>query len=343
MKTMKAAVVRGRWDIGMEEVERPSVGATDILVRVRACGICGSDLHFYAQGACPEVGIPGGSGRIVGHEYVGDVAEVGAKVRDVKEGDRIVTIGAFGAMAEYIKLGSDCAAIQHGLLFKVPPEISDEEAATIEPLCVSLCGVEMAAPVAGETAVVMGVGPVGLGVVECLKATTDLRVIAVGSRSETRLAAAKRLGADSAMKASEVDPYEEVVRLTGSVPVWGTSRPAADVGLVFECAGHAAGQRGPSAFQQGMWMLRQRGRMIVIAAFQEPLTLDLMPIVQKELKLLGSMFTSQALVERAIELVRSKKVNRHIMVSHRFPLEKVHEAFVVQADTKNSLKVIVTP
>ena len=339
---MKAVVVHSPGDLSVREVEIPHVGAEDVLVKVRLCGICGSDLQFYKLGVHPEVGIPADSGLIVGHEYVGDVVQVGANVKGLDVGDRIITIGAFGAMAEYVRLGPETPAIAAGLVFKMPPEISDEEAATIEPLCVSLVGMEMSEPAAGETVVVLGAGPIGLGLVQCLKALTDTRVIAV-ERSEKRLAAAEQAGADAVIRADEVDPYEKVLELTGSSPVWGFDKPAAGVDIVFDCAGHPAGRPGPTACQQGMWMLRFGGRLILVAAYEAPVELDLLPIIVKQLKVSGSLLTSPELVKRAIELVRTKKVDRKAVVSHVYPIEKAKEAFEMQMNTAESLKVLIRP
>jgi len=340
---MKAVVVHSPGHLSVQEVEIPKVGAEDILVRVRLCGICGSDLQFYKLGVHPEVGIPADSGLIVGHEYVGDVIEVGSKVDGLKVGDRIITVGAFGAMAQYVRLGPETPAIAAGLVFKMPPEISDEEAATIEPLCVSLAGMEVSEPTKGETVVVMGAGPIGLGLVQCLKALTNTRVIVVGRQSAKRLDAAEQVGADVVIRAGEVDPYEKVLELTGSTPVWGFDKPAAGVDIVYDCAGHSANRQGPSACQQGLWMLGLGGRLILVAVFEGRVELDLMPIIVKQAKVLGSLLTPPELVERAIELVRTKKVDRKAVVSHVFPLDRAREAFETQMNTGESLKVLIKP
>lgn len=341
---MKAVVIHAPLDLSVEDVEEPKIGAADVLVKVRACGICGSDLQYYKSGAHPEVGIPVASGRVPGHEYVGDVVQVGQEARGLQVGDRIMTVGAFGAMAEYIRLAPDTPAIAHGLVFKMPPEVSDEEGSTIEPLCVSLAGMEMSTPASGETVVVMGLGPIGLGLVQCLKALTDARVIAIGRQSEKRLALAEQLGADVVIKASEVDPYQKVLELTGSTDTFGLDKPAAGVDIVYDCAGHPANRPGPPACQQGLWMLRPfSGRLVLIAAFEGTVELDLMPVIQKEVRVSGSLTTPPALVERAIELVRAKKVDRKPLISHEFPLDKAQEAFETQMNTRESVKVVIRP
>ncbi|MCX5999428.1 MAG: alcohol dehydrogenase catalytic domain-containing protein [Chloroflexi bacterium] len=348
MKTMKmkAAVWHKPMDLSVEEVEKPTVGDGDVLVKVRACGICGSDLQLYKEGAHPEIGIPVASGLVPGHEYVGDVVEMGSKVKmpGLKVGDRILTVGAFGAMAEYIRLTAESLPLLLGLVFKVPAEVSDEEAATVEPLIPSLAGMVRGKPAAGETVVVMGCGPVGLGLVQCLKALTSTRVIATAWSSKKRLALARQFGADVTIMASEEDPYEKVLAVAGAVPAWGVEKQPAAVDIVYDCAGHPAKSPRTPAIQQGLWMLRPNtGRLVEISGFEGTVELDLMPVVQKTLNIYGSMDATPDLMKWCIELIRTKKVDRKAMISHVFPLDKAKEAFEIGLNDKGAVKVMIKP
>ena len=126
---MKAPVHYGPRDIKVIDVETPKPQAGEVIIRVRACGICGSDLHEYKLGLYPGLGIPVGTGRIMGHEFSGEVAELGEGVEGLKIGDRVVTVSN-GANAEYVKI----AAMVRPLILPIPSSLSFEEAATTEPL-----------------------------------------------------------------------------------------------------------------------------------------------------------------------------------------------------------------
>ena len=138
---MKAALIYGPRDIRVEEVETPKPGPGEVIIRVKACGICGSDLHEYKLCIYPELGIPAGVGRIMGHEFSGEIAELGEGVQGLKRGDRVVSV-SYGGNAEYIKI----PAMVRPLILPIPDTLSFEEAATNEPLATSLHGVNLAAP-----------------------------------------------------------------------------------------------------------------------------------------------------------------------------------------------------
>jgi threonine dehydrogenase-like Zn-dependent dehydrogenase len=346
-REVKAAVVYAHREIGVEEIETPRIqGESDILVKVSLCGICGGDIHYYKVGAHPEIGYAVDKGRVLGHQWVGKVAEVGSKVQNVKVGDRITCLGSFGAMAEYIKLTPETPGVLGGMVSKVPPEVSDEEAACLEQLFVGLTAMANSYPypASGETVVVMGVGPIGLGLVQDLKALTDTKVIAIGRQSQKRLNAAKQLGADVVIRASDVDPYEKVLELTGSIPWWDYEKPAAGVDIVYDCAGHPANSPRPAACEQGLCMLRPlSGRLVLVAGFEGTVELDLMPIIYKQLKVLGSIQAPPELINQSLDLMRTKKVNAKALISHIFPLGRVKEAFETQMNTADSLLVLIKP
>src|SRR5215510_12245026 len=133
--SMKAAVYYGPRDMRVEDIDRPGLAADEILVRVRACGICGSDLHMYRLGMFEALGRPVANGRVMGHELSGDVVEVGAQVRDFRIGDRITGVG-LGGFAEYVAV-----PINERSPYQLPSNLSFAEGATLEPLATSLHGV----------------------------------------------------------------------------------------------------------------------------------------------------------------------------------------------------------
>jgi threonine dehydrogenase-like Zn-dependent dehydrogenase len=339
---MKAAVFYGPLDVKTEEVEKPGINDNEILVNVKACGICGSDLHMYkldlfTDMLCRRLE----KGGIPGHEFSGDVVEVGSQVQGIEIGDRVASF-SFGGMAEYIPV----PVFQGFNVFKLPPEVSYEEAATLEPLANSLHATLKANPAKGENAVIFGAGIIGLGVVQCLKTLeVGLNKIVVVDVSDYRLEVAKRLGADEIINASAVDPYEKVIELVGSAPLMfrpTESAPAVDI--IYDCVGYIKERPEPPVIQQALNMVRDfTGRIVVHGIFEESVSLDLFPMVAKQVDVLGSYGFIPSEVEQALELIRSKKVDRQGLISHEFSLDQAKEGFEAQCNIEESIKVLIKP
>lgn len=335
---MKAAVFYGPRDIRTEEVKTPKLETGDVLVKVRACGICGSDLHTYRLGQFPDLGLPIESGgRIMGHEYSGEVVEINGQVEGLKVGDRITTAGA-GANAEYLRL----SAARLGTIVQVPPEVSYEEAATNEPLATSLHAVNLARPADQETIVIMGAGIIGLGVLQVLKTLSSARVAAV-DLSDKRLAMAQKLGADIIINAAREDPYRKMLEITGESGLSFMEVPAGRVDTVFDCAGCTAEFEGTPALQQALSMVRENGKVILVAVFEKPLQIDHNLIMRKGTSLLGSWAWTPEEFAQAMELMRSAKVDRKPLITHEFPLDRAREAYETQLKTEEAIKVLIKP
>ncbi|MFW9874284.1 MAG: zinc-binding dehydrogenase, partial [Candidatus Thorarchaeota archaeon] len=190
---MKVAVFYGPRDIRTEEVEKPEIQDNEILINVKACGICGSDLHMYKLNLyTPLLVRPLKKGGIPGHEYCGIVEKVGSNVSGIKEGDKVVAFSRGGGMAEYVPV----PVFEGFNVHQIPPEISYEEAATLEPLSNSYHAMMKGNPSKGDNAVIFGAGLIGLGIIQCLKALDiDINKIIVIDLSDHRLNTAKELGA----------------------------------------------------------------------------------------------------------------------------------------------------
>lgn len=336
---MKAAVFHGARDIRVEDVPDPELEPDGIIIKVEACGICGSDLHPYKIG--------GREGMIFGHEFSGEVAEVGASVAEIKAGDRVTGVGYRpcrqcyfcqqglfyrctsmalagyalpGAMAEYIAI----PFAQLGrTIFRVPDSLSHEEAATVEPLSVAFYSVRRAQPQAEETAVVLGAGVIGLYAIQVLKAMGVSKVIVSGRRA-ARLKAAKESGADLVIDAATEDPVPKVKEATS-----GTG-----VDIAVECAGV------PATFEQAIQMVHGRGRVLLVGIYEQPINWNPSSLVNKNVSLIGCLGGS---FPRAIELLESGKANAKPLLSHQFPLDKVKEAFETQIEAQDAVKVLVKP
>ncbi len=343
---MKAAVIKGPEEIRIENVDKPTIKKNDILMKVAAVGICGSDMQFYQKG--PD-SIPKGR-TIIGHEWSGDVVEVGPEVKDVKVGSRVVGTGFSycgtcekctqgvwwecpeqglpgygmdGAMAEYVVLPNP---ILGALVFEMPENMSYEQAAVIEPMAIAGWAVEEAHIKPDQTVVVLGAGPIGLGALQFAK--VDGAKVIVSEPSVKRAELAKKLGADLIINPKTTDPIEAVREFTSGI--W------ADV--VIECSGV------PAVFYQGLDMLKRDGQLKQIANFSGGLQLSPEMMHHKIMKKnLTIQWTGGLVWRKAFELVSSGKVKTKELVSHVYPLDEVKQAFEMVRNTEESVKVLLKP
>lgn len=330
---MKAAVYYGPRDIRIEDVPRPVPGPNEVLVEIKACGICGSDLHTYRYGIFEDLGmeLAGRDGRLMGHEFAGVVAELGPGVTSLKVDDRIGGIGR-GAYSEYALV-----EVAPRSVHPLPDSVSFVEAATFEPFATSLHGVGLAAPQTGETVVVLGAGIIGLGAVQAIRATTSgVRVIVVDG-SAPRLEMARQQGADEVIDFTQGNPVDQVLALVGEQEIPRLGYRGGNVDAVIDCAGAV------NSSQQGLQMLKQEdGRLVLVALFEHDGPLDRNIIVRKHVRLLGSWAWTTADIQLAAELVRSGNVDRKPLVSHQFSLDQAAEAFAFQ-EQGQAIKVVITP
>jgi 2-desacetyl-2-hydroxyethyl bacteriochlorophyllide A dehydrogenase len=337
---MRAAVFHTPQDFRVEEVPYPKIEAGGVIVKVKACGICGSDLHFYNMGRR--------DGAILGHEFGGDVAEVGSGVRGVKKGDRVVAMsgrgcgecywcqkGEFircsklqllsygfpGAFAEYVlvpnfKIGSYAA--------KLPDKISYEEGATAEPLSVALYAVEQMQPKEDDVVAVIGMGIIGIFIVQILK-SMGIKQIFVSGRRAKRLQLAEAAGAKIIIDASKDDPVAAFKQAFSK---------GADI--VFECAGTAA------AYEQAVQMVHRGGKIDMVGLYEKPLA-NWNPgsLITGDLSLIGCGL--QWMLQGAIDLFESGKADGKPLITHEFPLERIKEAFETQIHDQNAIKVLIKP
>ena len=220
----------------------------------------------------------------------------------------------------------------------LPGSISFEEGAMMEPFATSNHGVGLAQPQQGETVVVLGVGIIGLGCIQAIRATTDCRIIAVDA-SEKRLDMAHQLGATDTVNLKETDPLEAVIELTGGAkPVENFGVRGANADVVIDCAGAKASPN------QGLLMLKQLyGRMVFVALFEGRPELDFNQVVRKHVTILGSWGWTGDDYREAIALVESGRVDRKPLISHTFPLDEAPEAFAMQDKPDAAIKVLLKP
>lgn len=334
---MKAAVFYGARDIRVEEVEKPNLEDGDVLLRVKACGICGSDLHPYKLGDFPTVAAPAGDGRIMGHEFSGEITEIAGEVEGLKVGDHVVTVGA-GGNAEYIRI----PAMMRQAIISLPSEVSFEEAATNEPLATSLHAVKLAEPTDDETIVVMGAGIIGLGIIQVLKTRSPAKIVAV-DLSEKRLAMAQEMGANVLINATREDPYQKMLEITGSRNILYMDEALGGVDTVFDCAGATTNLTGAPPMWQGLLMLRENGKLVLVAIYEKPVEINYNIVVRKGIKVFGSWGWQFEEFIQSLELMRSGKVDRRPLITHEFPLDKAKEAYETQLKADEAIKVLIKP
>lgn len=338
---MKAAVFYGPGDIRVEDVSEPQVEPDGILIQVKACGICGSDLHIYKLGGQVEPGL------VMGHEFSGDVIEVGANVADIKKGDRVIAtgwkpcgeckwcqsgqpllctqikiigIGFPGAFAERVSVPLAGVNVN---VFPLADEMSYEIGATVEPLSVAVYAATTAEPASENTVVVLGAGAIGQCVLQVFKAMGVGKVI-VSETSKMRLELAKAMGADVVINAAEEDPVERVRE--------ATSEMGADI--VVECAGV------PATFHQAIEMVARRGKIMLVGVYEEPIQWEPLYLIGKNIRMIGCLGGGFL---QAIDFLQTGIINTRPIVTHEFPLDKAHEAFKTQLKTEEAVKVLIKP
>ena len=230
---MKAAVFHGPNDTRVEDVEKPKLFKTGIIVRVKACGICDSDLHFYKLG-----GKRMHPGTIMGHEFCGDVVEVVDEVKDIKAGDRVAAIsiqpcfkcamckaglhelcpalgsGGIDIPGAYAEYTSVPLAVLNKTVFRLAGSTTYERDALIEPFGVGYLATVRANPRPADTIAIFGAGIIGLSCIVALKARGVSRII-VSETSRLRLQTAGNLGADILINAAEEDVAARIAEVTG--------------------------------------------------------------------------------------------------------------------------------
>lgn len=345
---MKAAVLEGIDQLVVKEVPDYIVGPGEVLVRVRTCAVCGSDLRIMHSGN-PRVKYP----QIVGHEIAGEVVEVGAGVERFGVGDR-VAVGADvpcgkchwcqngmgtncainyavgyqfpGGFAEYILLNE--LTVNQQVVNLIPDTLSFDEASLAEPLACAINGLEMSQLGVGDALCIIGAGPIGCMMIELGRHMGATNIIVI-QRSQKRLDMAKKYGADHYFLSDDPDIEEKVKGVTkGEGP---------DV-IMITCA-------SPDAQEQSLLLARHRARINFfggLSSTARKLNISSNLIHYKELTVLGSHGSLPRHHKKAIQIIDKGMVHAAQYITHRFPLEQIHEAFHA-AESREGLKVVVNP
>ena len=278
---MKAAVIRGTQKIVVEDIPTPEPGPNQVLVKIKYSALCGSDVHRFQYGMAND-------GSVLGHEYIGEVVQTGSDVMLLKEGDRVISGGGeppagmvsalfsgerysartvgleatrIGGFAEYV-------AMDEWRPLLIPDDVSDELAVLAEPASIAVHAVRTSAFKIGDQAVVLGAGPIGLLVMQVLKAAGAAAVY-VSEPASARAESARVLGADLVLNPMEEDVVERILELSG-----GQGMPVA-----FDAAAARA------TFQQGMEMIRREGQLLVVSMAWEDVDLRTVDWIGREVEM----------------------------------------------------------
>lgn len=329
---MKAAAFMGKRDIRIVDISNPSAGEDGVVIRVRACGICGSDVHVFNSDLLTEDSTKVIDGyRIIGHEFTGEIVEAGPRVKGFQVGDRVASVHNKGGMAEYVHIPGD----RLKNLYRLPKTLSFTSAATLEPLCNPVHSFHLREPGDQETVAVFGAGVIGLGYLQVVKAYTRARVIVVDV-SPLRLDTARKLGADIIINARETDPVEEIKKLTGDHYVRYQRKSAGGCDVTIDCAGI------PLTLEQALEAAKPvEGTVVIAAVYEDTIRLDPNMVLFKYMTIYGSMGYYDHESAEALDLIASGRVKRDLLVTHTLPLEEAAEGFPLQSDSMRSVKVVL--
>lgn len=349
-KTMKAAVLFAPRDLRIVEKPVPVPGPGEVLIKVACCAICGTDLHITDT---PFPGQPPYGQFTPGHEYSGTVAALGPTVDEVNVGDRVAVEvhkgcgrcdncikGMYTACLNYGKVekghrawgftvdgGYAEYAINHvNTLHKLPDNVSFEESTIITTAGTVLYGLDsIGGYIAGETVAIVGPGPIGLMAVQVCKALCADTVILVGTR-DARLNLGKQFGADHVINVRNEDAVKKVLELTGG----------AGVDLAIDAAG------GPGTLDDCIRMSKKGKEVLILTFYEGKVTADVSAAVRTDVNLNTVRGEGGHNLSRAVSLTRQGKLQLRPLITHRFPLDQIQEAFhTFRERVGDAIKVVI--
>ncbi len=340
MTKMMAAVLHAPYKLVIEKVTKPKINTGQVLIKIKATAICGTDIAIYTGKY--GVAYP----LIMGHETAGEVIEVGASVEGLQAGDRVAVNPSFycgkcylclrgkrnlcphggllgreadGAYAEYM-------AIQGCLVFKIPDNVSYEEATLAQTLGTVFRAQSIAKIMPGNSVAILGQGPAGLLHTRFAKISGASPLIAI-SRSNWKLEIAKNYGANLTINSKEEDIIDSILKATNN----------RGMDIVIEAAGV------PNTIKQSVEVVRLGGKILQFGILTEPINnFNLFHIYFKELTIFGSRATTGEEFEPSLKLISTGAVDVKPLITHKFPLNKIKDGFELFDKTLGkALKVII--
>lgn len=320
-----------------EDLEKPSIASDEVLVKVKYCGICGSDIESYKTGTLEKPGI------IIGHEFSGEVIEIGEEVKGWSLGERVAVNPSLpcnncywcnhnqenlckwssalgttfnGAMAEFVKVNAE-------RLIKLPEDVSLEEGALLEPLAVALYAVEQSKFTVGENATVIGAGSIGLSTIQVLNAAGASEIFVL-EPVDSKQSLAIDLGATEVFNP---DKWGKINRRT--------NRNGPE--YVFDCVGL------PETISISLRLVKRGGMITVIGLYTEPFEIKgFISLMLKNITMRGVYGYVQDTFDLALKLIETNKVNVRPLISRKIKIDLVPELFTDLAKRKHEdIKVLV--
>jgi 2-desacetyl-2-hydroxyethyl bacteriochlorophyllide A dehydrogenase len=331
---LREAVLVGERKFAVRRAPKPVLNKDEVLIKVRYCGICGSDLHTYIQGLPARYG----------HEYSGDIVEVGSGVKGWKAGDRVTAEsvtscgecywcirGEMGLCETFYERWGETAGgfatytrTKQQQLHKLPPKLSYQEAALTEPTAVALHAVRLSGMRTGDAVAVLGLGPIGQLVARLAK-ISGARAVYASETSKSRIKLA-RGEVDEVIDAKTVDPVARILELTeGRGPE-----------VVFECAGATV----PT--QQALALAIKGGTIVIVGVSMDLAEFLPANVALRELTIKGSMIFSPGEYALALNLIAGKKIDVAPLITDVLPLKDINKAFEKAASGEGG-KILIKP
>jgi len=329
---MRAAIMEGRRKLVVREVPEPVLDKDEVLIKVQYCGICGSDIHIYIHGLNLSVG----------HEWSGDIVEMGPDVEGWEIGDRVIfeshgcgkcywcKRGQIGLCDKEIeshgkKVGAFATHVKakHDSLLKLPDEVTYEQGAIVEPTDVALHAVNLSGMKVGDVVTVLGLGPIGQLVARLAKLSA--KAVYATEISQSRIELARNV-VDEVINPKVTDHVDRILELTDGL----------GPDIVFECAGKVATIRDSIA------LARKGGTIVIIAICLDVVETSFMDIVLKGLTIKGSLMSNISETASALDLIENKRIDVNPLFTHKFPLEDINEAFEKALKSEGG-KILVKP
>lgn len=348
---MKALVKYGREYGGyrFQDVPEPVCGDEDVIIEVKAAAICGTDLKHF--------GIDNGSDEfdsIRGHEFAGEIVEIGKAVTDWRLGQSVVSdnmghacgvcpacqrgefltcsekvglgLGMDGGFTKYVKIPGEILRLHKHAIWEIPENISYEEASILDPVCNAYKAVaQRSALIPGESVVVFGTGAIGLFTIQMCRIMGAVNIIAVGLNEDVgvRFDTAKKLGATHVINGSEENVVARCHEICGKDGIM----------LVCDCAG------APPVLKQAIEIVRNDGQILKIGTSLNPMNYSINDITLKAVSIIGHMGYDDISWRNCINLLAAGKVDAKSLITYKLPLSQWEEGFKLMA-SRQAIKVV---
>lgn len=342
---MKAALLYGIKDLRVEDVEVPKVGTGEVLVKVKGATTCGTDIKIFHRGYVEKViTLP----TIFGHEWAGDVLQVGEGLDWPRKGMRVRAgnsapclhcamcqrgkynlcenmLWLWGAYAECIKVPARMVLVN---MQEIPEHVSYSEAAVTEPLACVLHGAEEARIGLADTVTIIGAGPIGLLHLLVAKKMGAEKIVVIDLVDE-RLEVAAKLGAKETINSAKENVAAKVRQMTGG---YGSDIVIEAIGL-------------PATWEQALKLVKKGGRVLEFGGCPPgtEIKIDAEQIHYGELTLLGAFHTTPLHFRKALDLISTRAVDVRPLITRQMKLEDIHDAFQLLSTSKSEIKISITP